>query len=206
MADENEALSKGERTKAKILEKAADLFTEKGYTAVSMSDVCQATNLSRGGLYRHFSSTAEMMILLMRSEQQQADFAVQQNLGAQKSAISMLNSFLTQHYRFMLSPRGRLELAINQFAQTDEQGREENRRRIDAAVNRAAELIRYGQAEGSFRSGNPDELAFHVIMAIGGLRSTAPLLGSSKHFLKQQLNTIRSLLLTPECTDTEKAD
>lgn len=202
MTGKNETLRKGERTKAKILEKAADLFAEKGYTAVSMSDVCAATNLSRGGLYRHFSSTAEMMILLIRSEQQQADLAVQRNLGAQKSAISMLDAFLTQHYRFMLSPRGRLELAINQFAQIDEHGREENHRRIDAAVKRAAELIRYGQADGSFRSGNPDELAFHVIMAIGGLRSMAPLLGSSKHFLKQQLNIIRSLLLTQESMDT----
>ena len=42
MKDENLPLTKGERTRTKILEKAADLFSEKGYTAVTMKDVCEA--------------------------------------------------------------------------------------------------------------------------------------------------------------------
>ena len=110
----------------------------------------------------------------------------------------MLDAFLAQHYAFMLSRRGRLELAMNQFAQSDEAGREENRHRIGAAVQRTAALIRFGQEEGSFRAGDPTQLAFHVIMAIGGLRSTAPLMDLSKPFLRGQLSAIRSLILTEE--------
>ena len=108
----------------------------------------------------------------------------------------MLADFLAQHYSFMLSRRGRLELAMNQFAQSDEAGREEDRRRVEAAVQRTAALIRLGQEEGSFRAGDPGQLPFHVIMAIGGLRSMAPLMDISKPFLRGQLAAIRGILLT----------
>ena len=206
MDEDNTLLTKGERTRTKILEKAADLFTEKGYTAVTMKDVCEATGLSRGGLYRYFGSTAEMMMLLMRAEQEHADRQAEREHGEHRSAVSMLDAFLMQHYHFMLSRRGRLELAMNQFAQSDETGREENRRRIDAAVQRTADLIRLGQQEGSFREGDPEQLACHVIMAIGGLRSMAPLLDSGKPFLKKQISTIRSLLLTEQAAAKKESD
>ena len=206
MAQETPPLTKGERTRERILENAADLFAEKGYTAVTMKDVCEASGLSRGGLYRYFDSTAEMMILLMRAEQQHADQMVARERGAHRSAVKMLDAFLAQHYQFMHSRRGRLELAMNQFAQSDERGREENRRRIDAAVNRTAALIRLGQEEGSFRAGDPEQLAYHVIMAIGGLRSMAPLLDISQPFLRRQLSTIRSLLLTEQAAEQSKSE
>ena len=63
-------------------------------------------------------------------------------------------------------------------------------------VQRTAALIRLGQEEGSFRAGDPGQLAFHVIMAIGGLRSMAPLMDISKPFLRGQLAAIRGILLT----------
>ena len=111
MGNENLHLTKGERTRTKILEKAADLFSEKGYTAVTMKDVCEATGLSRGGLYRYFGSTAEMMMLLMRAEQEHADRQAEREHGEHRSAVSMLDAFLMQHYHFMLSRRGRLDQA-----------------------------------------------------------------------------------------------
>lgn len=209
MTQETTSLTKGERTRERILENAADLFAEKGYTAVTMKDVCEAAGLSRGGLYRYFGSTAEMMILLMRAEQQHADQVVAREHGEHKSAVKMLDAFLKQHYQFMHSRRGRLELAMNQFAQSDETGREENRRRIDAAVRRTADLIRFGQEEGSFRAGDPEALAYHVLMAIGGMRTTAPLLDPGQSFLRRQLSTIRSLLLTEQAvkqTESEREE
>ena len=48
---------KGDRTKQFIKEKAKILFAEKGFKIVTMKDICEATGLSRGGLYRHYDST-----------------------------------------------------------------------------------------------------------------------------------------------------
>ncbi len=49
-------MSKGERTKEQVIEKAAALFNRVGYQATSISDVMHATGLQKGGIYRHFES------------------------------------------------------------------------------------------------------------------------------------------------------
>lgn len=187
--------TKGENTRAKILEKAAVLFAEKGYNAVTMKDVCEATGLSRGGLYRNFASTADMMVQLMRQEQERADIAERENFNITDSAVSHLDGFLQQHKSYMLSPMGRLELAINQFGMSDERGIEENRLRLDRAVTRTTRLISFGQEQGVFVDGDAQKLAALILFAIGGLRTNAALLELGEQYVSDQLNMIRALIL-----------
>lgn len=49
-------MSKAERTRARIVAKAAQLFNLRGYSGTSISDIMQATALEKGGIYNHFSS------------------------------------------------------------------------------------------------------------------------------------------------------
>lgn len=58
---------KGDETKKMIIEAAKQLFAQRGFKDVTMSDICAATELSRGGLYRHYASTAEIFKELIRS-------------------------------------------------------------------------------------------------------------------------------------------
>ena len=54
--------TKGENTKRFICNTAEQLFSKKGYTGVSMQMICDATGLSKGGLYRHFGSKEEILL------------------------------------------------------------------------------------------------------------------------------------------------
>lgn len=47
-------MSKSEKTRQFIVEKAAALFNQKGYNGTSMSDIMEATGLSKGGIYGNF--------------------------------------------------------------------------------------------------------------------------------------------------------
>lgn len=49
-------MSKGEETKRFIIEQAAPLFNTKGIAATAMSDIMEATKLSKGSLYVHFEN------------------------------------------------------------------------------------------------------------------------------------------------------
>jgi TetR/AcrR family transcriptional repressor of nem operon len=49
-------LSKAERTRKFIIEKAAPIFNRKGMAGTSMSDIMEATKLAKGGLYGNFES------------------------------------------------------------------------------------------------------------------------------------------------------
>jgi TetR/AcrR family transcriptional regulator, transcriptional repressor for nem operon len=47
-------------TKAKILKKSGILFNTQGYKATSISDITDATGLTKGAIYRHFKSKEEL--------------------------------------------------------------------------------------------------------------------------------------------------
>lgn len=49
-------MGKAETTRQMIIEKAAPIFNRKGIAATAMSDIMEATNLSKGSLYVHFDN------------------------------------------------------------------------------------------------------------------------------------------------------
>ncbi|MGD2188019.1 MAG: TetR/AcrR family transcriptional regulator [Desulfobacterales bacterium] len=53
-------VDKGTRTRQNIIEKSLKLFCVKGYYNTSISDILEATGLTKGGLYGHFSSKEEI--------------------------------------------------------------------------------------------------------------------------------------------------
>ena len=53
-------MPKGQKTRERIVAKAANLFNQRGFEGSSMSDVMAATGLEKGGIYRHFSSKEEL--------------------------------------------------------------------------------------------------------------------------------------------------
>ena len=60
-------------TKERILQTALELFAQKGYEAVSVSDIAGALGLTKGALYRHFESKGAIFdSILRRMEQQDA--------------------------------------------------------------------------------------------------------------------------------------
>ena len=55
-------MTKGQNTKIKILQQAAELFNQKGYAGSSMADVMRVTGLQKGGIYNHFASKDELAV------------------------------------------------------------------------------------------------------------------------------------------------
>ncbi|MEN8243651.1 MAG: TetR/AcrR family transcriptional regulator [Thermodesulfobacteriota bacterium] len=52
--------SKGELTRQTIVDQSLQLFSVKGYYNTSIKDVLEATGLTKGGLYGHFTSKEEI--------------------------------------------------------------------------------------------------------------------------------------------------
>ena len=52
--------TKGIRTRRNIIEKSLQLFSVKGYYNTSISDILEATGLTKGGLYGHFASKEDI--------------------------------------------------------------------------------------------------------------------------------------------------
>lgn len=186
---------KGENTKSLILEKAAELFLQKGYSAVTMKDVCEAAGLSRGGLYRHFKTTGEMMACLLLDEQRAADEEFSVAITEGKSALELLDAYIETHNRFLLSPKSAIETAANQFALLDEVGKKINTSRVWSTVNRMTYIVRLGQEQGVFIDGNPENIAWHIVFFICGIRTQTVLVEASSDFIHTQTDYLRRFLL-----------
>ena len=53
-------MSKGERTRQRVVESAAPVFNQRGYWGASLRDLMSATGLEKGGIYNHFRSKDEL--------------------------------------------------------------------------------------------------------------------------------------------------
>jgi TetR/AcrR family transcriptional regulator, transcriptional repressor for nem operon len=63
MSEANKSgLSKGEKTRQKIVAKAAVLFNQRGFEGCSMRDIVEASGLEKGSIYGHFSSKEELAL------------------------------------------------------------------------------------------------------------------------------------------------
>ena len=54
--------TKGEKTRRRIVEKAAGVFNTKGYFGSSMTDLVREIGLEKGGIYNHFASKEELAL------------------------------------------------------------------------------------------------------------------------------------------------
>lgn len=53
-------VGKGQRTRRNIIEQSLQLFSVKGYYNTSIRDILDATSITKGGLYGHFSSKEDI--------------------------------------------------------------------------------------------------------------------------------------------------
>ena len=56
----DEHQTKGERTTARILDAAEDLFAERGFEATSLREIARRAGLQQPGLYNHFASKRDL--------------------------------------------------------------------------------------------------------------------------------------------------
>ena len=177
---------KKDKTREHILQVSYPLFTEKGFKQITMKDICQVSGMSRGGLYSHFSSTAQIFeeILKQITSSKTLDFQSQINNGV--SATDILKKAFKQLEKEMLSPSDSLSLAIFEYSQT-----------VDSALiqklNKEAEekwssLFRYGIKKGEFLAeADIQALVNTLLYAYQGIRlwqSITPLKSKTIKILK----------------------
>ncbi len=59
---EKQAMTKAEKTRSFIIEKTAAIFNKKGYAGTSLSDLTEATGLTKGALYGNFKNKDEIAL------------------------------------------------------------------------------------------------------------------------------------------------
>jgi TetR/AcrR family transcriptional regulator, transcriptional repressor for nem operon len=94
----NIRVTKGERTRQHIIERAAPLFNKHGYAGTSLSDIMKATGLAKGGLYGNFKNKDEIAAVTFEYAYQKVKSAILMKLSGCTTVIEKLVG-ITQFYR-----------------------------------------------------------------------------------------------------------
>ncbi|MBS1676225.1 MAG: TetR family transcriptional regulator [Actinobacteria bacterium] len=149
---------------AEILERAAQLFSERGYAATSLQEIAAELGISRSSLYHYFSNKEEMLIRLVSDLVLSSEVALKQmRAGGKGDATVRLRGAVEA----LLGPiieapnRFRLLLTVEAELPTPIARRwRETRRKIVAEVS---EVIRDGVRSGRFRPIEEEVATFIVL-------------------------------------------
>ena len=111
-------ISKKERTRESILDTAYELFARDGFNKITMKDVCEATGMSRGGLYSHFGSTRELFEAILEKINQKDEMNFQKEIEDGMAATDILDRALALMRNEMEHSEDSLSLAMYEYSGT----------------------------------------------------------------------------------------
>jgi len=179
---------KAEKTKDTIRKEAYRLFAAKGFKEVTMTDICEKTGLSRGGLYRYYSNTSEIFSEILSEE-----YIISDRIEEHESARSILEDMLEAIRCEILDKDLSLSLAIYEYASL---GNEEFFIHINEnAKKRWGSLIRYGMETGEFKTVDPEQVSELILYYYQGLRMWSRVIPFDRQVAKHYTESVRQLLL-----------
>ena len=185
--------AKADRTREYILDTSYALFAKKGFKQVTMKDICEVTDMSRGGLYSHFSSTGRLFEALLEKITGDNSFDIESEIEKGTPASDILNSSLMQMQKEIAHPEDSLSLAIYEYAQM-------NNSEVMTGLNHKAEekwarLIRYGIKTGEFKDVNVGEIVSMILYSYQGIRMWSRIIPMKKKTSDQIINHIKKQLI-----------
>lgn len=184
---------KGENTRRNILTCACRLFSEKGYKNVSMQDICTASGLSKGGLYRHYGSKDEIFCCLMEFIQSEhSSSADDENL----SAIMTLEHYLEHFETETLSKEPDLSSAVYEFCIEHKEtvGKLFLNQQFQRGRKIWIDLITAGNKSGEFNVTDPEAASSAILFLMEGVKMCHWVMNVDKNTVKNISEQIRIML------------
>ncbi|MBO5564901.1 MAG: TetR/AcrR family transcriptional regulator [Lachnospiraceae bacterium] len=187
---------KSERKKQFIRETARKVFIEKGYKNVTMKDVVEACEISRGGLYLYYGSTTELFLDVLQMEAQDTDDAFSEAVVNNASPADILALFLQEQKKELLRKEDTLAVATYEFAFDREKPDKENYllRQFQEAVLIIEHLITEGVRVGEFVCDDPHAAARNIMYVIEGLKISAHTMGVTEQTVDEEMRYLMQRL------------
>ncbi len=180
---------KSVQKKKYILETARKVFVEKGYKNVTMKDIVEACEISRGGLYLYFDSTEQIFLEVLQMDAEEADDVFSENITQEDTAADILTLFLKEQKKELLRKRNNLTVAVYEYFFAHKSTDKNNmlRKQFDAGVKVLEKLIQAGIASGEFYCENPKGAASNIMYVLEGMKIDAQTFGITEKMVDEQL-------------------
>lgn len=179
-----------------ILETARRVFMEKGYKRVTMKDIVEACEISRGGLYLYFNSTAEIFLEVLKLESEEADDVFSDSITEDATAADILTLFLKEQKKELLRKKDTLTQATYEFYFENNLPKKDNilKKQFDSAVKIIQKLIETGVANDEFYCDDCEGTARNIMFVLEGLKINAQTIGITADIVDREFLYILTAL------------
>ena len=182
-----------------IVEKARQVFADKGFKNVTMKDIIEACEISRGGLYLNFESTADVFRAVLEAESELED-SDQEEFPEEASASELLMFFLKAQKKEILRKKNSIAVATYEYFFEVKPSRKENllRKQFSNGMEILTSLIESGVENEEFYCEDPEGQARNIMYVLEGLKICAQTMGISESMVDRELMYIMRGLVYEE--------
>ncbi len=195
--------AKANRTEKHILTKAREIFSKKGFKSVTMQDIVDACDISRGGLYLHFSSVEDIFLAVLKaedsisaddnilsSEDGESGSDLTQGISVSEiSASDRFASFLKEQKRFILRRKDGLSLALMEYYSGHSASPDDNyiKTRFDNCISTIEAIVSDGVESGEFECEDIAGFARNLAYVLEGLKTMASVISISEQAVDKEM-------------------
>lgn len=172
-----------------ILENAKNVFVERGFKNVTMKDIIEASNISRGGLYLYFSSTKEIFLEVLKREAAQDDDVFSDKFTEETTAADVLYLFLQEQKKELFRKKDNLTIAIYEYYFNENiKGKgNELKKQFDRATKLVAKLIEAGVEEEVFYCEDCMGAALNIMYTFEGMKIASKTMGIKEAIVDKEI-------------------
>ncbi|MGZ3944482.1 MAG: TetR/AcrR family transcriptional regulator [Mucilaginibacter sp.] len=191
-------MGKAQRTKEFITQKTAPLFNQKGYAGTSLTDMTDATGLTKGSIYGNFADKDDVALAAFDHNMQALISEVRELQADERSALGKLKAFITVYSNGLKSPVLKDGCPIVNTGTEADDTHALLKEKASAALARwhksVSAIIQQGKMQGEFKENvNSNEFASLMIAMIEGGFTLSKISGDNS-YLEQSLLHLEQLI------------
>jgi AcrR family transcriptional regulator len=199
-------MSKSAEKRELILSKAEQVFIRRGFNGVTMKDIIEECNISRGGIYLYFNSVDEIFVEVIKRHNQIKLENAQSNVRENKDFETLIDNYFHIQKDRLLNMENSLLLAVFEFfiAYKHEPDKDFFSGTFDSVEKTIIEILNYGVEAGHIKQDSVRILAANILYCIKGLETQAMSFGVAEEQLDDQFSFYKALIFKNGGQSNEK--
>lgn len=152
--------------KSEIIAVAAQLFKEKGYSAVTMRDIAQAMNIKAASLYNHIKSKQEILVLIIIEIAEEFTRNMEIIVKSEESAIRKLEKVIQLHIDITLRDANALACLNNDWMHLSDAELSHFIKMREDYEDNFRTIVKNGIANGEIRNLNVEVMIFSILSTL----------------------------------------
>ncbi|PWM43240.1 MAG: TetR family transcriptional regulator [Clostridiales bacterium] len=188
---------KSDKKRKFILQKAKEVFIRKGFNSVTIKDIVDECNISRGGIYLYFNSVDEIFMEVILTHNKKKLKETKDSVITDKSFEQLIDEYFEKQKNRLLNIDKSLLMALHEyrFSHKEDCYKEFFHEQFYNTKIIILELLNYGVKQGAISENRVDDLAMSIMFFIEGLSTFAVTTGVSEYIINSQINFMKNMVL-----------